>query len=277
MDEEVKGQNNPRDDLFKQLAEQVDDESDKEVVDVPDEAHDQVKEIAEESSEEVSKVEDTSVSQTSKKKFKVNGREVELTDEEIAERVQKSEAADEKFRQAAELRKQAEEFSKPQNTEGVMDDLALARAIQMGTEEEAVKAIQSIKARPSFNQDDLVKMVDQRHSFLKQQESFAERNKDIFEVPYLDAAAGLAYNRMRSSGDSRDHWTLLQAAADEVRQWYGKVSGNESFKQKQERKQTLTVVPTASAKQSLGTDEEPTQTDADIIAEMAKKRGQQYG
>ena len=107
--------------------------------------------------------------------IKVNGRELELTTEELIERAQKIEAADAYLNEAARLKREAQQPITPQQPshEDVAAALreerrALVRAIQMGTEDEAMAAIEKLEARntPSVNfADDITRAVDERITF----------------------------------------------------------------------------------------------------------------
>ena len=105
-----------------------------------------------------------------KHKLKVNGRELELTTEELITRAQKVEAADQYLQEASQAfkaAKQPEPKAPEAQPSAEEDDAALARAIQTGTEEEARNAIKKLRASPSqaVSQDDLLRMVDQRLAF----------------------------------------------------------------------------------------------------------------
>src|SRR4029077_4236733 len=84
-------------------------EDNEEYVDVPDEAHDQLTEVH----DETEQVEDTSKGvqkETKKYALKVNGKDIELTEEEMVAHVQKGLSAEEKFQEASRLKREAEEL-----------------------------------------------------------------------------------------------------------------------------------------------------------------------
>src|SRR4029077_13760588 len=96
-----------RQDLFDKSDASHDDNE--EYVDVPDEAHDQLTEVP----DETEQVEDTNKGvqkETKKYALKVNGKDIELTEEELITRVQKAESAEQKFEEAARLKREAEEL-----------------------------------------------------------------------------------------------------------------------------------------------------------------------
>jgi hypothetical protein len=245
--------------------------------DVADEDHDKLTEIKEEE-EKVAVKEEV---KPEKRKFKVNGQEIELTEQEVAEWVQKGQSADHKFQEAAKLKKEAEELVSraPVKTDPVKDaeedDVALARAIQMGSEEEAVAAIKKIKSRPSVKPEDVARIAGEqitvRLSFEAQKQKFMGDYKDLMDDPkwrdrVLDREEYLAF-KGEAPGYDR-----MKKAGDYVRDLKAEGTPASSLQQKQERKASLSVVTGASVRQAPTTDEDKEESPSEVIAGMAKAR-----
>lgn len=279
--EEVTGQNNPRDEMRKHIYAQADERraSDEDFTDVADEDHDKTVDVVED--EPAVSAKDERGAEPVKKKYKVNGEEIELTEEEVAEWVQKGKSADAKFQEAARLRKEAEELAqrapvKPAPEENVVeDDVALARALQMGSEEEVVAAIRKLRA-PSVKTAEVMSLVDQRLSFESQKQKFLGEYKDVMEDPawreiVLDREEQLAYkgekpgyDRMKKAGDwARD---LKKKSTPPA----------ESTQQKLERKGVHSAqrVQAANVRQAAPEEEDKDESPSETIAGMAKARGQ---
>jgi len=229
-----------------------------------------------------------------KHKLKVNGRELELTTEELIERAQKVEAADNYLAEAARLKREAEQRNTTQNTqpqpsaEDVATELreerrALVRAIQMGTEEEAMAAIEKLEARntPSVNYtDDITRAVDERITFNDAVTRFQTEFKDLVEDPTLLNVVLSRDKELLAQGDKRSYWERYQEIGKQVRDWRDtlvkKATPAETQKpDKETRKATAPVVPQAASTKApaQADDEEREETPGEIIAAMAKARG----
>src|SRR5712672_2091610 len=148
-----------RQDLFNKSDE--DDEANPDLVDVQDEDHDKLTEVT----EDVADTEDKVVPQEKKYKIKVNGQDREYTEAELIERAQKAESADQRFQEAAQLKREAEELRQappkdPVKPEVEENYLAEARRLQMGSEEEAAEVIKRLTQRPSLNEADVNRKID---------------------------------------------------------------------------------------------------------------------
>ena len=129
-----------------------------------------------------------------KHKIKVNGKELELTTEELIQRAQKVETADLYLKEASEKLRNAEKEIKPPlpsqedvAAKALEDRRALVRAIQMGTEDEAMEAIEKLQSRntPSVSADDVARTVDERLTFNDAVARFQSDYKDLVEDPVL--------------------------------------------------------------------------------------------
>ncbi len=214
--------------------------------------------------------------------LKVNGHEKEVSEAELLAIAQKVEAADEYLKQAKEA---AERFDRmqitptsavpePSKPDVQEDDVALARALQMGTEEEAAQVIKRLKA-PSIQPDEVVAKALDRINFQSAFESFKKEYKDISDDPNLFQLALSKDEQLIKSGDRRPYAERYKSIGDELRTWSGKMKPTETFKEKEERKSaTVTNIRTASARAVPLPDDEQEEDPSEVIAKMARARGQ---
>ena len=283
-EKEVEGKNNPKTDRRSELYAEMDEKraADPDYAEVADADHDKTVEIEEEDrprDEHGRFVAKEEVQPPAKRKFKVNGEEVELTEEEVAEWVQKAKSADQKFQEAARLRKEAEEIAKKPPVKDASetveeDDRALARALQMGSEEEAVKVIQKLR-RPSVNPADVVKLVENRFAFQDAKQKFLSDYKDVMDDPkwrdhVLDREEFLAL-KGKPAGYDR-----MKEAGEYVRALKAQATPQADTQRKLERKESLSAnqVKPANVRQAPAQDEDKEESTHDTIAAMAKARGQ---
>lgn len=217
-----------------------------------------------------------------KRKFKVNGREIELTEDEITARVQKVESADSYLAEAKRLRDEAAQQNKQPSAQvdaaQVDDDLALARAIQMGTEEEAVAALRKIKsAGPS--PDDLNRTVDARLSFKEAIGKFNSEYEDIVTDKVLHSLAQQRDQELLAAGDTRSYLERYRAIGNDLRAWKQSLTAqptNDANLQsdKLTRKAAAPAAPKAAAgKTQTSVEEEKEESTSDVIAKIAAARG----
>ena len=260
-----------REDLFNKSDEAH--ENNDEFVDVADEDHDKLTEVSEETTQD-------EVKAVPEKKFKVkvNGQDIELTEQQLIERASKAEAADQRFQEAARLKREAEEklaqlpqkdVAQPEVTE---DDLALARALQMGSEEEAAKVIKKLRV-PTLNEGDVVRKIDERLTFQSSVERFKSEYPELFADPYLSRLIALKDEELVKQGDSRPYYDRYKAIGEEMKTWLGNLK---PASKKEERKASITVLKTAAGRAVEKEDEDESDNASDVIANMAKSRGQQY-
>jgi hypothetical protein len=234
----------------------------------------------EEEEEEEARVEAAEPEKPRTFKIKVNGREMELTEAEMIERAQKVESADQYLQTAAEAVRNATKPALPVQDEPAQveeDDLALARALQMGSEEDAAKAIRRIRAKPSeVTPDVLPRLVDERLQFLKAVESFNAEYKDYLEVPSLRQKANEIDARLAQSEPSLPYAERLKKVGEEVKkealsivQKFGTPKVDKAA-----RKASVAPVPSAAGRQSQMSDDEGEESPESVIAAMAKLRGQ---
>lgn len=221
-------------------------------------------------------------------KIKVNGRELELTQDELIARASKVEAADDYLRRAKEQTRTEqpaqptkEELQRRQDEE----DQALVRAIQMGTTEEATAALRKLReqasARPSISVDDVSRTVDERLAFTSAVSKFRDEFKDLVSDPYLEKIVLDRDQELLSQGDSRPYYERYVDIGTSVRKWRDGLlasvqpAARDNITTKEAAKAAAPKVPSAAnAKtkppvQEDDSDENP----ADVIAAMAKSRG----
>jgi hypothetical protein len=239
-------------------------------VDVADEDHDKLTEVV----EETEQVEDKAVPEK-KFKVKVNGQDREFTEAELIERASKTEAADQRFQEAAKLKREAEELSKPKEIKPEVeeDDLALARALQMGSEEEAAKVIKKMRERPTLSEGDVVRKIDERLTFQSSVQRFQTEYPELFSDPNFSKLVAMKDEELVKQGDARPYYERYKAIGDEMRAWIGKVKPESK---KEERKASITTLKVASGRKVEASDEDEEQSTSDTIASMAKARGQGY-
>ena len=213
-------------------------------------------------------------------KIKVNGKELSLTEDELIQRAQKVESADEYLRSASEAVKNATKLALSAQDEPTRvdeDDLALARAIQMGSEDEAVQAIRKIKSRPSeVTPDAVARVVDERLSFQRAAEWFNGEYKELLADPLLKKLVLDRDTELAQLEPNTPYTDRLKRVGDEIRTWSQKMSGGSvpSKIDKAARKASVAAVPSAAGRQSSGSDEESDDSPESVIAAMAKSRGQ---
>lgn len=227
-------------------------------------------------------------SEVKKFKLKVNGKELELTEEELIARAQKVEAADEYLRTAKESVKSVkpttpqfsqEELQRAQDAE----DLKLAQAIQMGSTEEAMAALrllrQQARGTPSMSMDDVSAAIDQRLEFRTAFNNFTQEFKEIADDPVLFKIARDKDQELIESGDTRPYSERYREIGNNLRGWLKTVRGSSSteqkFDDKQRRKESAPTVPSAAAVKAPPTKQpdDREETTQDTIAAMRQARG----
>lgn len=209
---------------------------------------------------------------------KINGVDTEITDEMIT-KAQKVGSADVFLSEAKRLRDELEgKQRQAANVEEVDTDLAsIARAIQMGTEEEAVAALRKLQTKvPS--PDDLSKKIDERLTFNDAYQKFTTEYKDIVGDPVLKKLAEEADETLLRQGDTRPYYARYSEIGDSLRNWLtakGATKVDEdALPSKQERKAAAPAVPkTAQGRSASAVEDEKEESVADTIAAMAAQRG----
>lgn len=225
-----------------------------------------------------------------KYRIKVNGKEIELTEAELIARASKIEAADEYLRRAAEANRRVQEPAAPVADPNVLqrqrddEDLALVRAIQVGTEQEALAALRKLReqagARPSLSRDDVSRTIDERLAFNTAIERFSTEYNDVWSDPILKKIAFDKDAQLLQQGDTRPYWERYQEIGNEVRSWKESLApakkAEVTMTDKEARKASAPKVPApASAKSKPAKVEEDDIDDnpSAVISAMAQRRG----
>ena len=232
---------------------------------------------------------------------KVNGKDVTLPLEDWLIRAQKVEAADEYLQDAARQRKEllrAEQTPAPVAPKGPStEELAaqqaaerrqLARAIQMGTEEEAVAALerlQNMAKTPTLTVEDVGRVADERLRFNTALTWFANEYKDLTANPQLYNMVIEREAALVRGGDTRPYADRYKEVGDEVRTWRDELIGSvkpsasapppvSSLDAKRAAKAAAPKAPSsASTKAAPVQQEEEDDSASSVIAAMAKARG----
>lgn len=227
-------------------------------------------------------------------KLKINGREVELSEAEVIERAQKVEAADTYLNEARRIKKEAESNLHQPAVQTTPEQLgmspeerrALARAIQMGTEEEADAALEKLlqPRQPAITPDVLARTVDERLTFKDAIDRFKSEYKDVMSDPVLASWAQRMDQDLLTQGDKRPYWDRYQSIGEEIRGWLKAKTGAPSDKavtapaavdSKQQRKANAPAAPKAanSRAPAAQADDEGDESPSEVIANIAKARG----
>jgi hypothetical protein len=225
-----------------------------------------------------------------KHKIKVNGKELELTTDELVQRAQKVESADTYLKEATQKLRDAEaNAAKPAlpSIEDVMAEAgeerrALVRAIQMGTEEEAMAAIEKLQSRtPSVSADDVARTVDERLTFNDAVSRFQTEYKDLAEDQVLLNIVLQRDKELIAQGDKRSYWERYEDIGNSVRDWKDKLTKpattetQKPVSDKQTRKASASAVPQGAGTKAPAAvnDEDKEESVGDVISAMAKARG----
>jgi hypothetical protein len=226
-----------------------------------------------------------------KRKLKINGVEKEVTEDELLELAQKSAAADDTFQKAAKLRAEAESLAapKPPVKDVSADDsaelLALARALQVGTDEEAVAALRKLKAPappPAVSADEVYRAIDAKLAFNDAIRTFETEYADLVKDSRLDRMIMDKDNEMVKAGDKRPFMVRYREIGDEVRAWVKSIAGPtaaappaDPLLEKAARKAAAPAVPIPAGGKAPPTqsEDEPEPSVQEILAQMSKARG----
>ena len=234
--------------------------------------------------------EEAAAHRAEKHKIKVNGKEVELTTQELIERAQKIEAADEYLKEAAAKLREAEAkpATKPQPSAqdvaatALEERRALVRAIQMGTEEEAMAAIEKLQSNnPSVSADDVARTVDERLTFNDAVSRFQTEYKDLADDPVLLNIVLQRDKELLAQGDKRMYWERYDDIGKSVREWVTSIAkpaekaDDKKPDDKQTRKASAPAVPQGAGTKAPAAvdDDDKEETVSEVISAIAKARG----
>jgi hypothetical protein len=190
--------------------------------------------------EEEPEVETKPEAEPVKRKFVVNGKEVLLTEDEIVERVQKSELVDVKLREANQLLEDARKRSLPTQErpsplpvppDAGNDELVskLTAAIVRGSEEEISQALKEtmggrLAALQGLDPKQVHGQVEEAIAFNQAKALLDEPPErggfsDILSDPMLKSQFERRENELRDAGDKRPYRELYTAIGTEIRNW----------------------------------------------------------
>lgn len=207
---------------------------------------------------------ETSPNVDRKFKLKINGTVIEVSEAEMIRRAQESEGADAKFREAARLRQETEQLIQAQKppakadatAEVVEDDRALARALQMGTEEEAARVI--AKLRPRLPTTDVAApLIDERLAFREAATQIQSEHKELFADAELTKEFLALDQQFVNSGDKRPYLQRYRDLAEYILFRHGKQKAPvNSLADKAKRKATVTPIRPAASRSGEATEQE---------------------
>jgi len=216
---------------------------------------------------------------------KVNGREVTKSLDDWLVTASKVEAADNYLAEASRLRQ--EQIQKAQASvvadpapDTVDDDLAFARALQMGSEEEAAAAVRALRrGSPSVSTADIAKTIDDRLTFNQAIQQYRKDYADIVGDPILNNLAQETDAKLIAAGDTRPYDVRYKDIGDSLRAWVAKKTQAAAPPvvqpvDKLARKQAATPAPKPASQKTVSLVEpEVEESMSDIIAGIAKSRG----
>lgn len=237
-------------------------------------------------------------------KMKVDGVEVDVTPELLA-KAQKIAQADKYLQEAAEARKASTSATPPADSAktttpeqdaaeaerlALEEERALVRAIQVGTEEEAVAALRKLKGQTQANFQQMSRIADERLNFKEAINWFNGEYKDLVSNPELHSIVMQRDSALVAAGDTRTYKERYDAIGKEVREWRDNLIKSTGAKlpsedppappapaleDKEVRKANAPSMPRgAGGKAPAKAEEDDGEEDPrDVIAEMAKQRG----
>lgn len=294
----IGNQNQSRVDRLNAIAERADEQEDRQTIDFdgenlvePDEselAEKAAKQAEREAEEERQRLEaeaneraaqdeqEAGVVKAEPKKFKlkVNGKEVELTEEEVLERAQKVSSADEYLQIASKAVEASKALTPPKGEPASVeeDDTedVLTSALQ-GDSEAIKKVAQRLKA-PSVVTPDVLNAVDDRMSFRSAVDWFRGEYKDVVEDPMLYSLVVSEDSKLAQSEPTLGYRERLKRAGETVRTWKSGFAKPPS--PKLERKASVTPIPQAGGRQVVKEEPDEEEPIESVIDKMARARHQ---
>ena len=221
-------------------------------------------------------------SQAPKIKIKVNGRDVELTQEELIQRAQKVESADEYLRSASEAFRRTlspaptpqgpPAAPEPQDEAITEEERAVARALQMGDEDAAALAIRRLRQAPPLSRDELRQEVDARIATRTAFSRFQDEFRDIVSDPRLFQLACARDAELLNQGDQRDPWERMKSVGEEIQSWRGTLTTPQARADKNARKASMHQVPSAAQRHAPAQHADAEEDVSTTIQKMAQAR-----
>lgn len=227
-------------------------------------------------------------------KVRIAGVDREFTEEQLIERASKVESADVYLAEAARIKREAQQtpntLAQPSKDAALNVDSreslrAPVRAIQMGTEEEAIDAfVNAVKSLvPSApSADELLRTVDERLDFKSAVSKFQTEYEDVMSVPIFRDHVLRKDEQLLKAGDKRDFYSRWASLAEEARTEMARLKGPTTeapapapASNKQTRKAAATPAPKPAGVRAGAPvpEDEREESASEIIAGMAKNRG----
>lgn len=225
----------------------------------------------------------------------VDGKEVQKPLSEVLDAgkrfLQKDMTADERLVEATRILKEAQKVQggehqpaekRPSESVQEDDDAELARAIQLGSDEEARAAISKLRRSGRADDSSITSMIDARIEFREAASWVQSEYKDLLTDPLLGGVFMQKEAEARAAGDKRPYRDLYKDIGDGLRKWRDGLAPkvNQTQDKESRKADNVTTLPTAaSVKAPVHRDEvEPEGDDADdtqaFIAEQRRRRGQ---
>jgi hypothetical protein len=225
-------------------------------------------------------------------RIKVNGVEIDLTAELIA-KAQKIASADQ-YLEEASTRRSATPSPTPApatpdpgvEAARLEEERALVRAIQVGTEDEAIAALRKIRVPANNGMDarQVAQITDERLAFSTAISKFNTDYKDLVEDPQLHQMVLARDQALVAENDPRPYSERYTAIGNEIRAWRDGLVAKfappaaapvDPVAAKLARKANAPVAPpAASARATPPADEDDGEEDvSSVIAKMAAARG----
>lgn len=213
-----------------------------------------------------------------KYKLRVNGKDVELTEEEVLERAQKVSSADEYLQTAKKAVEATQALGPSQDVSASVgeDDTEDTLTSALQGDAEAIKKIAQRLKKPSVVTPDVLSAVDDRMSFRDAVNWFRGEYKDIVNDPMAYQLVVAEDARLAQAEPTLGYATRLKQAGDKVKGWLTeKTKSATPPNPKLERKASVAPIPQAGGRQVVREEEDEEEPVESVIDKMARARHQQ--
>lgn len=211
----------------------------------------------------------------------VNGKEKWLTLKQLRDTSQKVDSADEYLAAAAEsVRSAAGQALSRTDEPAKLDKDELRKTLSaavLGDEEAIEKLASALSARPSEVTPDVLQQIDQRLSFRTELTQLQAEQREILEHPYLGRLFSQRLNELKAEAPTTPLAKAYRSIGKEIREAFPekfKKTTAVTLADKDARKRTLPAPVQAAGRQMTEQEEETDESVEDVIAKMAKARGQ---